>query len=429
MPGTPQDRSDDPRPGADYAVWHPYTATHQRPWVVQSARGVRLHLDDGRELIDSVSSWWSCVHGYCHPELVKAVQEQVAILPHVMLGGLTHAPAEQLAAQLVEMAPLGLERVFFADSGSVGVEVALKMAAQYWQNMGRPHKRRFVSLRGAYHGDTAGAMSIGEPDDSMHLFTAATPSASFLEPPRGFDDRHSAGEALKRLEQLLRREASELAAFVVEPIQQSYGGFNMYHPWFLEEARWLCDQHEVLLIADEVATGFGRTGKWFACDWSGITPDIMVLSKALTGGMLGMSATMATRKLFDAFQGAPEKAFMHGPTFMGNPTAAAAALKSLEIMRRDGYLERVARIEQRLRADLLGLEHRSHKVLATRVLGATGVVEVRDRADYAGLADFAAERGVWLRPFERYVYTMPAYVISDSELAQVTSVIREWFLR
>lgn len=421
---------------APYAVWHPYSAEERAPWRVASGRGVRLVLEDGRELIDGVSSWWSAIHGYSHPALVAAVQKQAAILSHVMLGGLTHRPAEQLAAELVELAPRGgapqpqLTKVFFADSGSVGVEVALKMAAQYWHNCGSPEKRHFVALHGGYHGDTAAAMSVGEPDDAMHAFGGLVPPQFFLEPPRGFDNLESAQQAAERLSALLQQRGHEIAALIIEPTQQCYGGFNLYHPHFLRRARELCNRHQLLLIADEVAVGLGRTGKLFGCDWGPITPDILVLSKALTGGMMGMSATLATDAVYSAFVGSPERAFMHGPTFMGNPLAASAALASLELIRHPDFLPKVAAIEAQLQCELLPLAQLHHPaIIDVRVLGATGVVELQNLSDWAGFVEFAGARGVWLRPFDRYIYTMPPYTIAPDELSQVTGAIVDWFAR
>lgn len=420
---------------AHYPVWHPYTADRSRQWRVVSAKGVRLNLEDGRSLIDGVSSWWSVIHGYAHPQMVEALQRQAERLPHVMLGGLTHEPAERLAAELVELAPRGgaaepqLRKVFFADSGSVGVEVSLKMAAQYWHNLGHSQKRRFIALRGGYHGDTSAAMSVGEPEDAMHAFSGLIPTQLFVEPPHGFENREAAQQALLLLEELLQQHAHEVAAMILEPIQQCYGGFNMYHPDYLRGVRQLCDRYEVVLIADEVATGLGRTGKLFACDWAEIVPDILVLSKALTGGMLGMSATLATEKIYSAFTTSPESAFMHGPTFMGNALACAAALVGLELIRADDFLPRIAQIERELQRELLPLLELNHPdILDVRILGATGVVELTSAAAWVGLREFAADRGVWLRPFDRYIYTMPAYTISSEELSQVCSVIQGWFL-
>jgi adenosylmethionine-8-amino-7-oxononanoate aminotransferase len=314
------------------------------------------------------------------------------------------------------------------------MEVAMKMAVQYWKNLGVAGRTRFISLRHAYHGDTTGVMSLGDPDDGMHrLFSGYLPRQLFVRPPEGMghgrgDIRHSVEQAVDELATALREHAHEVAAFVCEPILQGAGGFNFYPPAYLTEARRLCDEHEVLLVCDEVATGFGRTGTLFACEQAQITPDILVLAKGLTAGYLGMSATLATSRVFKAFLGnGPERAFMHGPTFMGNALACAVALASIAIFQRDNYLDKIRRIEEVLRDELLAV--RSPTIRESRALGACGVIEVHDRKVLRGLQDFAAERGVWLRPFDNVVYTMPAYVMDESDLRQVCRTMREWFAR
>jgi adenosylmethionine-8-amino-7-oxononanoate aminotransferase len=379
---------------------------------VLRAKGVRLHLRDGRILVDAIASWWCVIHGYNHPELNAALRAQADDFAHVMLGGLTHAPAQNLADRLVALAPPGLAHVFFADSGSVGMEVAMKMAVQYWKNLGVPGKHTFLSLRHGYHGDTTGVMSLGDPDDGMHrLFAGYLPRQHFVPPPEGMGNgrgeiRRSVDEALSALETTLRQHAHEIAAFACE-------------------ARRLCDEHGVLLICDEVATGFGRTGTLFACEQAGITPDIMVLGKGLSAGYLGLSATLATDRVFQAFLGDQDKAFMHGPTFMGNALACAVALASIQIFERDGYLGKIQRIEEILREELLGL--RADAIAETRVLGACGVIEVHEPKAWQGIQAFASERGVWLRPFDKVVYTMPAYVIDEDDLRRVCQTMRAWF--
>jgi adenosylmethionine-8-amino-7-oxononanoate aminotransferase len=418
------------------SLWFPYAqmAGQDVPSEVVRAQGVLLHLRDGRTLIDGIASWWCVIHGYAHPEMDAALRAQLDDFAHVMLGGLTHAPAQRLADTLVELAPPGLAHVFFADSGSVGMEVAMKMAVQYWKNLGVAGRTRFISLRHAYHGDTTGVMSLGDPDDGMHrLFSGYLPRQLFVRPPEGMghgrgDIRHSVEQAVDELATALREHAHEVAAFVCEPILQGAGGFNFYPPAYLTEARRLCDEHEVLLVCDEVATGFGRTGTLFACEQAQITPDILVLAKGLTAGYLGMSATLATSRVFKAFLGnGPERAFMHGPTFMGNALACAVALASIAIFQRDNYLDKIRRIEEVLRDELLAV--RSPTIRESRALGACGVIEVHDRKVLRGLQDFAAERGVWLRPFDNVVYTMPAYVMDESDLRQVCRTMREWFAR
>lgn len=422
-------------PGSQ-SLWFPYAqmARLEAPSEVVRARGVRLHLRDGRTLVDAIASWWCVIHGYAHPELDAAVRAQLEDFAHVMLGGLTHAPAQRLADRLVALAPRGLAHAFFADSGSVGMEVAMKMAVQYWKNLGERSKTRFISLRHAYHGDTTGVMSLGDPEDGMHrLFSGYLPAQIFVRPPEGMGNgrgevRTSVDEALAELAATLAEHAGTVAALVCEPLLQGAGGFNFYPPAYLTEARRLCDQSSVLLVCDEVATGFGRTGTLFACEQAGITPDILVLGKALTAGYLGLSATLATSRVFGAFLGdGPERAFMHGPTFMGNALACAAALASTSVFQRDDYLGKIRRIEEVLRDELVGV--RAPTIRESRVFGACGVIEVNDRKVLRGLQDFAAERGVWLRPFDNVVYTMPAYVMEEEDLRQVCRTMRAWFAR
>ena len=402
------------------------------PYEVVRAEGTRLFLRDGRVLTDAIASWWCVIHGYNHPELNAALRAQLEDFAHVMLGGLVHAPAQRLADRLVALAPPGLAHVFFADSGSVGMEVAMKMAVQYWRNLGVPGKHGFLSLRHGYHGDTTGVMSLGDPDEGMHrLFTGYLPRQHFVPPPEGMgkgrgEIRRSVDEALTALAAALRKHGRALAAFACEPLMQAAGGFNFYPPAYLQEARRLCDAHEVLLICDEVATGFGRTGTLFACEQAEITPDIMVVGKALAAGYLGLSATLATDRVFGAFLGeTSDRGFMHGPTFMGNALACSVALASLDIIARDGYRAKVRRIEQILRMELLDLC--GPPIRETRVLGACGVVEVDDRRALAGIQAFAADRGVWLRPLDRVVYTMPACLIEEADLRRICQTMRAWF--
>ncbi len=418
----------------DSSLWFPYTQMRTRgeyPKVV-SAQGVYLHLEDGRRLIDGIASWWCVIHGYSHPEINQTVRDQLDRMAHVMLGGLVHQGAIDLAHKLVEITPEGLNHVFFGDSGSVGVEIALKMAVQYWANRGRPEKGRIVAFRGAYHGDTSGCMSVCDPDEGMHrLFAGIVPRQFCVDGPRrSRHDREPAREDIdadiRPLRQLLTAHADEIAAVIIEPLLQAAGGFRMHHGAYLAAVRELCDDCGVLLIFDEVATGFGRTGTLFAADRAQVAPDILVLGKALTAGYLGHSATLATSPVYEAFLGDDERtAFMHGPTFMANPLACAVALRSIDIFQRDNYLERVGRIEALLQEHLLPL--RSPKIREVRVMGACGVVETCSAGDLTGVQQFAIERGVWLRPLGRYLYTMPPYVIADDELLQVVAAMREWF--
>lgn len=418
-------------------LWYPYAQmkTLSPPLRVVHAQGTCLHLDDGRTLIDAIASWWCVIHGYNHPALNAALTGQAHRVSHVMLGGLVHDPAERLAGELVRIAPPGLAHVFFSDSGSVAMEVAMKMALQFWRNRDRPEKHRFLALRRAYHGDTCGVMSIGDPDDGMHrLFAGLLPKQLFVDPPAPLASTTPATLAADtaRLEARLKAHAGELAAFVVEPILQGAGGIHFYDPAYLHVARTLCDHYGVLLVFDEIATGFGRTGTLFAAEQACVTPDIMAVGKGLTAGYLGHGATLCTEAVFDAFYSDdPADALMHGPTFMGNPLACAVALESIRLFFEEGCIGRIARIEAQLRDGLLPL--REAGIRDVRVKGAAGCVEVADPVLLAGLQDFAADRGVWLRPFSTpgggYAYTMPPYCITEAELAQVIEVIRAWFAR
>ncbi|QDU72983.1 Adenosylmethionine-8-amino-7-oxononanoate aminotransferase [Mucisphaera calidilacus] len=399
------------------------------PYRVRSASGCVLELEDGTRLIDGLSSWWAVVHGYDHPEILRAAHEQVDRLPHVMLGGLSHEPAQRLAEKLAAITPGDLRHTFFADSGSVAVEVALKIATQYHRNLGHPQRHKMVALRLGYHGDTTGAMAVSDPEDSMHhLFAPILMRHHFAPSPRGgFDaEPEVVQKDLEALERLIREHESELAGMICEPILQAAGGFNMYSPSYLRGARRLCDAYGLLLIFDEIATGLGRTGRMFAADHAGVVPDVMTLGKALTAGYTGHAAVVTRPGVFDAFYSDnPEHALMHGPTFMGNPTACAVALAGLEVFEREGYLDRIAQIEEQLQERLLPLT--GPAIASTRVLGATGVVEVFDPEAIKGLQAYAAARGVWLRPFGTYAYTMPPYVITDEQLSMVLDVFEGWF--
>jgi len=416
------------------SLWYPYAQMrgHEIQNQVVAAQGVRLKLRDGQSLIDAISSWWCVIHGYNHPILNEALRAQANDFAHVMLGGLTHKPAQRLADKLVEITPAGLNHVFFADSGSVGMEVAMKMAVQYWKNLGVTGKYRFATLLRGYHGDTTGVMSIGDPEEGMHhLFKGYLPEQFFVRPPEGCGDargamRTTVEESLEHLRTTLQNHHSEIAAFVCEPLLQGAGGFNFYPPEFLTAARILCDEFQVLMIIDEVATGFGRTGTLFAMEQSGVSPDIMVLAKGLTAGYLGLSATIANDRVFDAFLGdGYDKAFMHGPTFMGNALACSVALKGIEIFEQEHYIQKIKRINQILLEELVGFM--APGVREARVLGACGVIEVTDALVLKGLQAFAAERGVWLRPFNNVVYTMPAYVMDEADLRHVCATMKAWF--
>ncbi len=409
-------------------IWHPYAARDLTlpPFAVESASGVRLKLADGRELIDGMASWWCVIHGYNHPRLNAAIETQLGRMAHVMFGGLTHQPAATLAQKLVALTPDGLEHVFFADSGSVAVEVALKMAVQYWQARGEPQRQRFIALRHAYHGDTLGAMSVCDPDTGMHsLFSRVLPRQLFAEQPRcrfgePFDARSD--PALASMRRLLEQHGAEVAAVIVEPVVQGAGGMWFYSADYLKALRALCDEQGVLLIADEIATGFGRSGRLFACEWAGITPDILCLGKALTGGYLTLAATLCRGAVSAAIDSAPPGAFMHGPTFMANPLACAVANASIELLLESDWQANVQRIERGLRAGLAPCIDLP-SVADVRVLGAIGVVELREPVDMQAIQPAFVEAGVWVRPFGRLVYLMPPFVIGDDDLARLCAAV------
>lgn len=412
-------------------VWHPYgpmpAALPPRPVV--GAQGVRLTLEGGRELIDGMSSWWCAIHGYRHPVLDAAVTDQLGRMAHVMFGGLTHEPGIRLAQRLVELTPDGLEHVFLADSGSVSVEVAIKMALQFWRARGRPQKARMLSLRGGYHGDTFGAMALCDPVGGMHhLFADALPAHLFADrPPRGFDTPPD-GAYLDRLEALLAQHAPGLAAVVVEPVLQGAGGMHPYSPAYLRRLRELCDEHDVLLLADEIATGFGRTGALFGCDHAGISPDILTVGKALTGGYMTLAATLCTTRVAEGITSGEGGALMHGPTFMANPLACATALASLDLLERparDGgtdWRRAVPRIGTALR-DGLEPARELPGVADVRVLGAVGVVQLDHPVDVAAATAAAVAHGVWLRPFRDLVYTMPPYVCEPYDVDAIAAAV------
>jgi len=401
-------------------IWLPYTQmkTAPAPLPVAVAAGVRLELTDGRQLIDGISSWWTACHGYAHPHIRAAVERQLASLPHVMFAGLAHEPALRLARRLAALLPGDLERVFFTESGSVAVEVALKMAIQFWRNKGRSEKKRIVYFRHGYHGDTFATMALCDPEEGMHtLFAGAMPDQIMAELP--------AGDAMRRaFDLLLETHGERIAAVIVEPLVQGAGGMKMHDAATLRVVAEACRRHDVLLIADEIMTGFGRTGRLFACEEANVIPDIVCLSKALTGGTLPLAATVARRHVFEAFLADdPEAALMHGPTYMANPLACAAANASLDLFEREPRLEQVAAIEAQLEAELAPCRQLAG-VAEVRVKGAIGAIELAGPVDLDALRRRFPELGVWLRPFGRVVYLMPPFVIGADDLATLTGAVR-----
>ncbi|HTV21671.1 MAG TPA: adenosylmethionine--8-amino-7-oxononanoate transaminase [Polyangiaceae bacterium] len=408
-------------------VWHPYAAmpSTEPRYLVTGAEGVHLELSDGRRLIDGISSWWTAILGHRHPELIRAAQIQLERLPHVMFGGLTHEPALQLAERLLAIAPPGLEHVFFSDSGSVSVEVAMKMALQWQAARGHARRHRFLTPRRGYHGDTFGAMSVCDPERGMHRsFSGALLEQVFVPAPTSPFGGPALPEDIAALEGTMRAHADELCALILEPIVQNTGGVRFYSAEYLRAARRLCSEHGLLLIADEIATGFGRTGRLFACEHAGITPDILCVGKALTGGVLSLAATLTQPFVAEGIAGGELGRFMHGPTFMANPLATAVAGALLGALQAFDWRERVLAIEAQLLTQLEPCRA-SPRVADVRVLGAIGVVEMVDDIDLAVTVPKLVERGVWLRPFGRLLYTMPPYVISERELAEVTGAMCE----
>ncbi|WP_305372900.1 adenosylmethionine--8-amino-7-oxononanoate transaminase [Photobacterium leiognathi] len=406
-------------------VWHPYTSTvTPLPcYPVTSAQGVYLTLEDGTKLIDGMSSWWSTIHGYNHPVLTEAAKAQLDKMSHVMFGGITHQPAVELCRKLVNITPAPLEKVFLADSGSVAVEVALKMALQYWHAKNEP-RSKFLTVSHGYHGDTFAAMSVTDPANSMHrIYKGFLPEHIFAKSPEcGFWDEWNEND-INDFAEKLKQHHLDIAAVIIEPIVQGAGGMRLYHPMYLKRIRQLCDQYNILLIADEIAVGFGRTGKLFACEHADISPDIMCLGKALTGGYMTLSATITTKHVADTVCSGEAQCFMHGPTFMGNPLACAVANASLDILAENKWQQQVASIEQQLAQELPPIAE-LEKVKSVRWLGAIGVVELHQAVDMETIQAAFVEQGVWIRPFGKLVYIMPPFIITPSELSHLTYAIK-----
>ncbi len=406
-------------------IWHPYTSMSQPlpSYLVESANGVNINLASGESLVDGMSSWWSVLHGYNHPVLNQALTEQAAKVSHVMFGGLTHEPAIELAKTLIDITPDGLDRIFFSDSGSVAVEVAIKMALQYFQSLGQSNKHKLLTVRNGYHGDTFAAMSVCDPVTGMHqIFEKVLMQSHFAPAPTIMIDETWHDEEIQALTHMFEQHHQEISAFIIEPIVQGTGGMRFYHPNYLKACRQLCDQYNVLFIADEIATGLGRTGKLFACEWAAISPDIMCLGKTLTGGYLTLAATLCTSEIAEVISQGESSCFMHGPTYMANPLACAVANASIKLLLEQNWQQRIADIEKQLNTELLPLAKHT-RVKNTRVLGSIGVVETHSSVNVANIQKRFVELGAWIRPFGKLVYIMPPLIIEQKQLSLLINAI------
>lgn len=407
-------------------LWHPYTSlvAPNEMLVVERAKGCTLTLDDGTKLTDGTASWWAAIHGYNHPELNRAITDQIPEFSHVMFGGITHRPAVELGKSLLEIVSPNLDAIFYSDSGSVAVEVGIKMALQYWQGLGKPEKNRLITLSSGYHGDTFATMSLSDRTNGMHSrFGDILYEPVYLDkPPSGYDEPVSQ-EYLRHLERVIENHARSSAAVVLEPIVQNAGGMNIYNPEVLRVIRKLCDQHNLLLVLDEIATGFGRTGKWFGYEHAQVQPDILCLGKSMTAGYLSFAATLTSRKVAEGISGSTQDPLMHGPTYMGNALAARVAAKNIDLLRQGDWQTQIPAIEAQFKTSLEPCRDLLN-VRDVRVLGGVGVVEVDRDVDLDRVRPILLEQGVWLRPFRNLIYSMPPYVISEAELAKVCQAIR-----
>ncbi len=394
-------------------VWHPYAAMGTPVYPVVSANGVHIKLANGQELIDGMASWWSAIHGYNHPKLNAAIHKQLDSMAHVMFGGLTHQPAVELASLLIEITPKNLENVFFSDSGSVAVEVAIKMAIQYCYALGNPEKQKLLTIRNGYHGDTLGAMAVCDPINGMHnIFSHVLAQHYFAE------------NNINSFQTLLEQHHNEIAAVILEPLLQGAGGMRIYSSDFLRSVRSLCDKYNVLLILDEIATGFGRTGTLFACERADISPDILCVGKALTGGYMSLAATLTSKQVSEVICSHPPGVFMHGPTFMANPLACSVAAASINLLLESPWQQTISKIEKQL-IDSLSVCAALPQVADVRVLGAVGIVELKDAIDLPTMQQAFVDKGVWIRPFRNLIYIMPPYIITPQQLSQLTQAIFE----